>query len=374
MNCGSDGAVMQTPRSLDLEITGRCNLRCSYCSHFTSAGDVEGDLPGEEWRRFFAELNRCAVLSVCLCGGEPFIRNDLKEIIDGIVRNRMRFSILTNGALVTEEMADHLAATRRCDSVQVSLDGSVPEIHDSFRGQGTFSRAVEGIGRLRKSGIPVTVRVTIHRRNVADLEAIAEYLLERVGIPGFSTNSASYMGICRQNTDAVALQPAERTRAMETLLRLVRKYNGRISASAGPLAEGRDWLAMEKARREGQASMPGRGYLTGCNGPKSRMNVRADGMMTPCGQMNHIELGRINSDDLRQVWREHPELRRIRERGQVPLESFDFCRGCDYIPYCTGNCPALAYTTTGQDAHPSPDACLRQFLEGGGQLPREDLQ
>ena len=78
--------VMRTPKSVDLAITNRCNLRCKYCSHFTSAGDVGQDLPKEEWLQFFAELNRCAVMDVTLQGGEPFYRGDLKELIEGIVR------------------------------------------------------------------------------------------------------------------------------------------------------------------------------------------------------------------------------------------------------------------------------------------------
>ena len=42
------------------------------------------------------------------------------------------------------------------------------------------------------------------------------------------------------------------------------------------------------------------------------------------------------------------------------------------MPYCTGNCPALAYTLTGEVNHPSPDACLRRFLEEGGQIPAQE--
>ncbi len=86
-----------------------CNLRCKYCSHFSGAGDVGRDLPAEEWLRFFEELNRCAVLNVTLQGGEPFCREDLEELIEGIVRNRMRFNILSNGTLITDEIAAFLA-------------------------------------------------------------------------------------------------------------------------------------------------------------------------------------------------------------------------------------------------------------------------
>ncbi len=365
--------LMRTPRTVDLEITNSCNLSCRYCSHFTSAGDVERDLPIEEWIEFFQELARCTVMSVTVSGGEPFYREDLPEILEGIAHNRMRFNILSNGTLLTDEMAAFLASTGRCDGVQVSIDGSVPITHDSFRGEGNFRRAMEGIGILKKHNIPVQVRVTIHRENVRDLENVARLLLEDVGLQSFSTNAASYMGVCRQNTEQVQLTVEERSLAMETLLKLNQKYNERISAAAGPLAEGRQWLMMEKARREGKESIPGRGYLTGCGGPMSKLAVRADGVIVPCNQIGHIELGRINQDDLREVWQDHPELSKLRERRNIPLGDFEFCRGCDYINYCTGGCPALAYNLTGNEDHPDPDSCLRRYLDKGGKLPDEEL-
>ncbi len=366
--------LMNTPRSVDLAITNQCNLRCTYCSHFTSAGDVGDDLPTEEWLRFFEELNRCAVMDVILQGAEPFCRESLKQLIQGIVRNRMRFTILSNGTLITDEMASFLASTYRCDAVQISIDGSTPKIHDACRGKGNFVRAMEGIKILRRHDLPVSVRVTVHKHNLKDLEDIARFLLEEVGLPSFSTNSASFMGLCRYNAEEVQLSLEDRVMAMETLLRLHRKYNGRINAEAGPLAEAETWLEMEKARQERRERMPGRGFLTGCGGPMTKLAVRADGVIVPCIQMSHIELGRINRDDLHEVWQNHPELKRLRERRNIPLSDFEFCKGCDYIPYCTGNCPALAYTILGEENHPSPDACLRKFLEEGGRLPDENAK
>ena len=360
---------MKTPRSVDLSITNRCNLRCTYCSHFTGAGDVDQDLSKEEWLQFFEESNRCAVMNVTLEGGEPFYRKDLNELVEGIVENRMRFNILSNGTLITDEMAAFLASTGRCDGVQVSIDGSVPTTHDACRGEGNFLKAMRGIKSLQKYNVPVPVRVTIHKENVRDLENVAKLLLEEVGLPSFSTNAASYMGLCRQNAEQIQLTAEERSLAMETLLKLERKYNGRISASAGPLAEGKDWLEMEKACQQKSETITGRGHLSGCNGPMNTLAVRADGIMVPCNQMSHIELGRINDDALREVWQVHPEMKRLRERHNIPLSDFEFCQGCDYINYCTGNCPALAYTILGKENHPSPDACLKRFLAAGGRLP-----
>ncbi|MDD5698862.1 MAG: SynChlorMet cassette radical SAM/SPASM protein ScmE [Victivallaceae bacterium] len=361
---------LPTPRSVDLNITNRCNLKCSYCSHFSSGSDTGTDLPLEEWLRFMEELNKCAVFDVCLSGGEPLFRKDFRQIVEGVVKNHMRFSVLSNGTLLTGELADFLKSTGRCNSYQVSIDGPGPEAHDACRGKDSFEKALRGLRILLKHKLPATVRVTIHKHNVRQLDEIAELLLEDVGLPSFSTNSAAYMGLCRQNEADVQLNMEEYSCAMEKLLKLANKYNGRISANAGPLSTVRYWMNMEKSIKNGIKSRTGCGKLTSCGGVLSKMAVNADGTMVPCSQMPHIRLGRINQDDLREVWQNHPELKRLRERRDIPLETFEHCQGCEYIPYCRGGCPALAYNLNGEENVPSPDACYRVFKEAGGKLPK----
>lgn len=360
--------VMRTPRDIDVEITSRCNLRCRYCYFFDNSRVEYHDLPTEEWLQFFDECGACAIMNICLAGGEPFIRSDLPLLLEGIVRNRMRFSILSNGTLIKDEIADFIANTNRCDFVQISVDGPDSEAHDTCRGQGSFAGALRGIRTLQRYDIPVTVRVTIHRHNVRRLDDIARLLLEDLELSGFSTNSAGYLGSCRLNAGNILLTTQERQLAMETLLRLSGKYNGRISAMAGPLAEARTWRRMEESRRQGTPPFFNGGYLTGCGCPTSKIAIRADGIIIPCSMLAHRELGRINQDSLAEVWQHHPALHQLRQRQTIPLTDFKFCAGCPYIPYCTGNCPGLAYTLTGQVDHPSPDACLRDFLEDGGRV------
>lgn len=360
--------VMRTPRTVDIDLTARCNLRCRYCYFFDNPAVPYEDLSTEEWLRFFDELGRCAVMDVVLAGGEPFVREDLPELLEGIVRNRMRFALLSNGTLITDEIAATIAASRHCNYVQVSIDGSGPETHDACRGKGAFEAALRGLRTLQRHGVNATVRVTIHRYNVHDLEATARLLLEELGVGSFGTNSVGYLGSCRVHADEVMLTPQERTVAMETLLRLADKYPGRIQASAGPLSEARMWRRMEEARADGAPPFPNGGRLTGCGCHSNKIAIRADGAIVPCNMLPHVVLGRINQDSLAEVWQHAPALNELRTRHIIPLTEFDFCDGCPYIPYCTGNCPALAYTLTGQVNHPSPDACLRRFLEDRGTL------
>jgi SynChlorMet cassette radical SAM/SPASM protein ScmE len=363
--------IMRTPREVDIEITSRCNLRCRYCYYFDNPAVSYNDIPTEEWLRFFNELSDCAVMRITLQGGEPFIRRDLPQLISGIVRNRMRFAILSNGTLIDESIAAVLAHTGRCDYVQVSIDGSGPETHDACRGPGTFHAAIRGINILKRYGVNVTVRATIHRKNVHDLENISRFILEDLGLSGFSINSAGYFGTCRLNTHEVLLTTAERQQAMTRLTRLNEKYKGRIWATAGPLADSEYWQRMEEALQLSGPPFPEGGRLTGCGCPFSRISVRADGIMVPCAMLAHMELGRINKNSLTDIWHHSADLNRLRRRRSISLSEFEFCKNCPYIPYCTGNCPGLAYTLTGHVDHPSPDACLRRFLSEGGTLPRK---
>jgi SynChlorMet cassette radical SAM/SPASM protein ScmE len=355
---------MRSPRRVEIDVTSRCNLRCRYCYFFDDGSKEHPDLPAKEWLPFFDECGDAGVMEVQLAGGEPFIREDLPELIDGIVRNRMRFSILSNGGLIDEPTAERLAATGRCNLVQVSVDGSRPEVHDTLRGKGSFDGALRGIRVLQKHTLPVTVRVTIHRHNVDNLEATARLLLEELGLPSFSTNAAGCLGSCRLNPDDVLLSTSDRQRAMETLLRLEKKWPGRITAQAGPLAEARIWTAMQKG---GQSPISG-GRLTACGCPFQSIAVRPDGVYVPCTMLSGLELGRIGKDALLDVWKGAEALVSLRRRNTIDLETFEECRECSYRTHCTGNCPGLAYSLTGEVDRPSPDACLKRFLEDGGKV------
>ncbi len=364
--------VMRTPRNVDIEITSRCNLRCRYCYFFDNPQRQYNEVSTDEWLKFFEELGRNGIMNVSIVGGEPFIREDFKELVDGIVKNRMRYSISSNGALITDEIASYIAGTGRCSSVQISIDGSRPEIHDSCRGKGSFAGAIRGIRILQAHHIKVAVRVTIHHYNVDDLEDTAKLLLEDLALPSFSTNSAGYLGSCQSHSSNVILTAEERSKAMQTLLELNIRYNDRITALAGPLAEARLWSRMLVAAQNNEPQHPRRGALTGCGCPHEKIAVRSDGQIIPCNMLSHMAFGKINVVDFGAVWRESLEMAQLRQRHTISLDTLDFCNGCRYKPYCTGNCPGLAFSHLGIVDHPSPDACLRLFLEDGGVLPEID--
>jgi len=357
------------PQTLDISLTGSCNLRCRYC-FYADAMQSRQDLPVEQWISFFAELGRLAVRSVCLSGGEVFVRPDLEDLIDGVIANRMRYSLLTNGALITEKRLAMLANGRRkqrLSSIQVSIDGSCPEINDASRGRGSFDKALRGLRLMHEAGLPVTSRVTINRYNVDDLENIARLLLEEIGLQSLSTNDAMPMGAGCSNQDAITLRPGQQLKAMKTLSQLAERYHGRITASAGPLANRRTYKEMEHARATGEKSTRWQmGYLTSCGCVFNKLAVHHDGVITPCNLLPELELGRINIDSFKEIWRSHPTLKALKERRKIPMKEVPGCEDCEWTPYCSGSCPGLAYEMTGNFNRANPHDCYRRFLENCG--------
>lgn len=352
--------LMRTPRTVDLEITSRCNAACRYCYYLNNHDVDYTDMPTESWLGFFVELARCKVMNVTLAGGEPLIREDFLSLVDGIVANHMRFAVLTNGSLMTPQIAAHLKATGRCDQIQVSLDGSTAEIHETLRGKGSFEPALSAIKLLQDAGLPVTVRVTIHPGNIDDLASVTHLLLDDLQLPYFSTNAASSLGSSAKYSSESLLAPLERLKAMRLLAELDTAYPGRLEASAGPLADWHMFHAMEEGRKTGQA-IPGRGRLVGCGCIFDRLAVRADGAFIPCVMLPQMVLGRLGENSLAEVWSQSTQLRDIRSRWFVPLSSFQECQNCPWLESCTGNCAGTAYSLTGEVNRPCPQTCLKRF-------------
>ncbi|MBN1315675.1 MAG: radical SAM protein [Anaerolineales bacterium] len=357
--------VMPAPRKVVIAITGRCNLKCRYCFYADEMRALE-DLSTDRWLYFFKELGRLAVHRVTLTGGEVFSRPDLFELIDGIIDNRMRYSLLTNGTLITPNILDqfrHGKRLLRMDLVQVSLDGSRAEIHNLSRPD-SFDRTLRGLQLLIEAGFPVMVRVTINRYNVDDLPEIARLLLEELDLDEFSINEAFPMGSAKCDGEGLMLTRHDRQKAMDILMALDRKYEGRIDAQAGPLVMAKELADIQRLMAKGETSKPGRGYLSACGGVFSKLDVQHDGTIVPCQLLPELTMGKIVEVNFQDVWLHHPEINRVRKRSLIPIRSLESCKDCPYAGFCTAGCPGTVMAQTGELDSRDPTVCYRIHLEG----------
>ncbi len=351
------------PKEVDISLTGKCNLECSYC-FYADEMNALSDLSTEQWKSCFRELGELAVQRLTLSGGEIFARPDLFELIDSIVKNRMRYSILTNGTLITEETINSFnegKRFKRLDSIQVSIDGSRAEIHDRSRPPRSFERAVKGLRLLKNAGFPVTVRVTINHHNVNDLENIARLLIDDIGLNGFTTNEAEQMGTASCFGQDVVLSEDERRQAMRSLVAINGQYEGRIAAQAGPLCRASFFAEIEERFSKGETGVPGRGTLCSCGGVFNKMAILHDGTMVPCNMLPTLTMGMVGVNPVREAWLNHPSINMVRQRRQIPLNTLDTCRDCEYAGFCTGGCPAGVMSKFGKLNAIDPVYCYKVY-------------
>jgi len=358
------GQILKMPTDVVIALTGRCNLSCKYCFYADEMVALT-DLPTEMWLTFFEELRDTGVMCVTLSGGEPFTRRDFWELVDGVVRNKMRFSILTNGTLITDEPANRLNTyRRRLDYIQVSVDGSCPETLDSIRGKGSFERTMRGIVALRKYNLPWTVRVTINKLNVRDLDATLDMLYNDLELRNFGVNEAFPRGAGHCNNSILEMSPEERRLSFRVMQEFDREHPGVASGAQAGLLITADFIdKVSRACETGEFSAPYRtGHLTGCNIMWQKLSVLHDGTYVSCHQLPHIQLGKLGQDSLRDVWVNSSGLKNLRERHKIPLESIPHCHGCKYQRYCTGGCPGIAYAIAGELNTVNPQDCYRAYI------------
>jgi MoaA/NifB/PqqE/SkfB family radical SAM enzyme len=166
--------------TLWIQVTGTwCNLECAHCINASGPRDpwLKPVRP-EVVRRALREAEELGVKEIYFTGGEPFLHAEMLPLL-GEALEVAPTTVLTNGTLIDEAMADALAALagRATYSleIRVSLDDTDPETNDRVRGAGSFARAVAAIVRLNDRGLLPIVTAT----EIASAEHPGERMYER---------------------------------------------------------------------------------------------------------------------------------------------------------------------------------------------------
>lgn len=160
---------LSAPILIDTSITRKCNLNCEYCSaSANSTMDTSDELTLEEFKDIFNQIDDLNVHRISLGGGEPLMRKDFFDILGEAVKHRFCTIINTNATLITDSVAQKLT-NYDFDRICVSLDGSNAEVHDFYRGAGSFDKVIKGIKNLKKYNLPVSTLFTLNNHNIDNL-------------------------------------------------------------------------------------------------------------------------------------------------------------------------------------------------------------
>ena len=200
----SDSFNKDDLRTLILFVTNRCNLKCYFCCYKDSLNSTK-DLPFEAFEKMAKSIPR--LKSLLVSGGEPFLREDLFDIISLFIHHSgARFVSVPNNGFFTDRV---LKMTRKFLerekhaflTLLFSIDGFA-ETHDQVRGmKGSHEKAMTSVKEMLKlreefPNVRVTITTVACQENMNELGDWVQYVrktfpaldyhnmeLSRVGMP-----------------------------------------------------------------------------------------------------------------------------------------------------------------------------------------------
>lgn len=174
------------PVAVTIDPTNSCNLRCKWCKY-------------DEWRyknmksAFAGDLLKLpdtivklGAEAVCIAGGgEPTLHPALPRLLANLKGRGLRVSIITNGTLISDELAEVIGAT--CDWVGVSMDAGCSDTWNKLKHPNMavdFGTASNGIQRLVENGVQVGYKYLLCKENIAEVYEAASWA-EKLGCAYF---------------------------------------------------------------------------------------------------------------------------------------------------------------------------------------------
>ena len=181
------------PITLPFSVTAACQSKCKTCNiglrYRERPARKELDLGIAEIEKVFKSLGRIYFFNIS--GGEPFLRNDLSEIVELACKYlKPKIIHIPTNAIASEAIRDSarkcLEIIRHYDSrlpltVKPSIDG-IGEFHDEIRGvKGNFRQLEKTIGYLKEiekqyDNFHLELGTVVSKFNVEHLAEIEDYV------------------------------------------------------------------------------------------------------------------------------------------------------------------------------------------------------
>jgi pyrroloquinoline quinone biosynthesis protein E len=315
------------------ELTYRCPLHCSYCSNPLEIAPRSEELTTAEWLDVLGQARDLGVLQVHFSGGEPLLRRDLPELAAHARRLGMYTNLVTSGLGLSE---GRLAGI---DHVQLSIQDSDAGAADEVAGVRAYARKVEAAAAVRTAGLPLTVNVVLHARNVDRLAGIAD-LAVSLGADRLELAHTQFYGWGLLNRDALMPTGAQIERANAAAVRVHDRYGDRLEI-----------VYVEPDYHTGRPKPCMNGWGS------RQFSVTPTGAMLPClaaQQLPGPPAPNVRDQSVGDIWQHSELFNRFRGTGWMAAP----CRDCALRELDHGGCRCQAFALTGDPGATDPACTL----------------
>ncbi|HET8841799.1 MAG TPA: pyrroloquinoline quinone biosynthesis protein PqqE [Ktedonobacteraceae bacterium] len=324
------------PFGLLAELTYTCPLHCPYCSNPPQIPSGGKELSTSEWLYVLQQASELGVLHIHFSGGEPLLRSDLCELINGAHTAGMYTNLITSGIGLTQTKVQALQ-NAGLDSVQISFQAAEAEDGDRLAGARAHERKLAAARFVRNAGMPLTVNVVLHRRNVESLPQIIA-LAERLDAQRLELAHTQYLGWAFLNRNALFPTPYQVEQARQIAEAAITRLRGQMEIV---------YVLPDYYGERPKPCMHGWGQRYLC--------VTPGGDVLPCQTATVIQdlcFDNIRQHSLTWIWHESSAFQRFRGSAWMP----EPCRSCELREIDFGGCRCQAFLLTGDAARTDP-AC-----------------
>lgn len=337
--CWGNGKAF-APLRVQIEITGRCNLKCVFCYQGQTYKTAREELSLLEIRNIINQIPSFSLLT--FSGGEPLLRSDAYEIIEYALAKGHFCNIITNGVFLTKEIAK-LMVENKFLMINLSIDG-IGETHDALRGvEGTFEKVISNLcflNNLKKKNkckFPlIDVKTVITKENLHQLSDIYK-LCENHNAYSFTlslmkNSNLQFNGslLLKNIEEKVFYKNSFQAKLdfdLEGLMKELRRldsFKGKTILRHYPrFTNYRSMLSYLEKNSQNVMN-----YARPCLEPWSGFQINAFGEAYPCLSYS---VGSMREKGLKDIWNSN---RFIDFRSRLKrLKVFPACHGCCYIRF-----------------------------------------
>ncbi len=159
----ADGAADGFLTTFAIDVTTRCNLSCPTC--FAVGGSDAPDPSVDELLSWIPDCSRRRGFrpNISLVGGESTLRDDLPEIVRGIIRKGLVPRLNSNGLLLRDPARLSALWDAGLRWVILQFDGFSPDASVAFRGRDLTAEKRETIAALTAKGMSMHLAVMVQR-------------------------------------------------------------------------------------------------------------------------------------------------------------------------------------------------------------------
>ncbi|MGD2066213.1 MAG: radical SAM protein, partial [Candidatus Bathyarchaeota archaeon] len=314
------------PLVVSWNVTLKCNLKCAHCYINAAETELADELSTDAAKMLIHQITEVSRPLLILSGGEPLLREDIYEIIRYGADRGLRMGMGSNGMLIDDETTRKLEDAGM-GTVAISLDSSIPERHDEFRGvKGCWQSAVDAIKALKKSKIEVQVNSTVTLQNYDEVEDIMA-LAEELGVDNFHLFFLVPTG---RGTDIEDISPQMYEDMISSTLGKIPNYKLNVKPSCAP-----QFMRVSKDQGVDMSR-----WVRGCMAGLYYCRIYPSGEVTPCPYLP-LNLGNIRERSFKDIWFNSEVFKALRDFDQLKGK----CGMCEHREVC-GGCRARAYGVT----------------------------